>query len=103
MIGCLRTLARKQPIIALYFESETVLKIYNLKASLSHQQTDFGLHLVRGVSLKMTLQIRSKSQKSFYIIKRPLSYNSRNIFMISSKSALKVSYQLRIAFMFDIY
>ena len=26
MIGCLRTNVRKQPIIALYFESETVLK-----------------------------------------------------------------------------
>ena len=26
MIGCLRTRVRKQPIIALYFESETVLK-----------------------------------------------------------------------------
>ena len=32
MIGCLRTRARKQPIIALYFEFETVLKIYNLEA-----------------------------------------------------------------------
>ena len=32
MIGCLRRRVRKQPIIALYFESETVLKFYNLKA-----------------------------------------------------------------------
>ena len=32
MIGCLRTRVRKQPIIALYFESERVLKFYNLKA-----------------------------------------------------------------------
>ena len=32
MIGWLRTRVRKQPIIALYFESETVLKLYNLKA-----------------------------------------------------------------------
>ena len=32
MIGCLRTRVRKQLIIALYFESETVLKVYNLKA-----------------------------------------------------------------------
>ena len=31
-IGCLRTRVRKQSIIALYFESETVLKFYNLKA-----------------------------------------------------------------------
>ena len=32
MIGCLRTRVRKQPIIAPYFESETVLKFYNLEA-----------------------------------------------------------------------
>ena len=32
MIGCLRTRVRKQPIIALYFESELVLKFYNLEA-----------------------------------------------------------------------
>ena len=32
MIGCLRTRVRMQPIIALYFESETVLKFYNLEA-----------------------------------------------------------------------
>ena len=33
MIGCLRAGVRKQPIIALYFESENELKFYNLKAS----------------------------------------------------------------------
>ena len=32
MIGRLRTCVRKQPIIALYFEFEIVLKLYNLKA-----------------------------------------------------------------------
>ena len=32
MIGCLRTRVRKQPIIALYFDSELVLKFYNLEA-----------------------------------------------------------------------
>ena len=32
MIGCLRTRVRKQPIIALYFKSETVLKFYNRQA-----------------------------------------------------------------------
>ena len=32
MIGCLRTRIRKQPIIALYFESEYELKFYNLEA-----------------------------------------------------------------------
>ena len=34
MIGCLRTRVRKQPIIMLYFESENVLKLYNLEAWL---------------------------------------------------------------------
>ena len=32
MIGCLWTCVRKQPIIALYFETETVLTFYNLEA-----------------------------------------------------------------------
>ena len=32
MNGCLRTCVCKQPIIALYFESETVLRFYNLEA-----------------------------------------------------------------------
>ena len=32
MSGCLRTRVRKQPIIELYFESENVLKFYNLEA-----------------------------------------------------------------------
>ena len=32
MIGCLRTRIRKQPIIALYFESENELKFYNIEA-----------------------------------------------------------------------
>ena len=34
MIDCLRTRVRKQPIIVLYFESEAVLKFYNLEAGL---------------------------------------------------------------------
>ena len=32
MIGCLQTRVRKQPIIALYFESENELKFYNHEA-----------------------------------------------------------------------
>ena len=39
MIGCLRTRVRKQPIIALYFESENELKFYNLEAR--SQMSDF--------------------------------------------------------------
>ena len=42
MIGCLRTRVRKQPINALYFESETVFKFYNLEArSYSVEKDDF--------------------------------------------------------------
>ena len=33
--GCLRTRVRKQPIIVLYFEFETVLTFYNLEARAS--------------------------------------------------------------------
>ena len=35
MIGCLRTCVRKQPVIALYFESENELKFYNLEARIT--------------------------------------------------------------------
>ena len=38
MIGCLRTRVCKQLIIALYFESESVLKFYNLKASTATEE-----------------------------------------------------------------
>ena len=36
MIGCMRTRVRKQPIIALYFEFETVPKFYNLEAWMEY-------------------------------------------------------------------
>ena len=41
MIGCLRTRVHKQPIIALYFESENELKFYNLQAWSWTQKTGF--------------------------------------------------------------
>ena len=41
MIGCLRTSVHKQPIIALYFEFETVLKFYNLDARSCKAQEKF--------------------------------------------------------------
>ena len=41
MIGCLPTRVRKQPIIALYFELETILKFYNLEA-----RTDILLYFI---------------------------------------------------------
>ena len=39
MIGCLRTRICKQPIIALYFESEIVLKFYNREARLCNYES----------------------------------------------------------------
>ena len=45
MIGCLRTRVRKQPIIALYFESETGLKVYNLEAC-SYNNAAKGIRLL---------------------------------------------------------
>ena len=39
MIGCLRTRVRKQPIIALYFDPEPVLKFYNLQARVHPRKT----------------------------------------------------------------
>ena len=41
MIGCLRTRVRKQPIVALYFESEDELKFYNLAAWFGDHTDDF--------------------------------------------------------------
>ena len=35
LIDCLRTRVRKQPIIALYFEFENELKLYNLEGILT--------------------------------------------------------------------
>ena len=44
MIGCLRTHVRKQPIIALYFESENELQLYNLEARPRGYKTFFMLN-----------------------------------------------------------
>ena len=43
MIGCLRTRLHKRPIIALYFEFETILKFYNLEANC-HRRRHLRLH-----------------------------------------------------------
>ena len=40
MIGCLRKRVRKQPIIALYFESENELKFYNLVIRYLHEKRE---------------------------------------------------------------
>ena len=79
MIGYLRTLVRKQPIIALNIESETVLKFYNLEARyhelrLAHVDPQTStLHVVLQVeSLAMHLSsesaitARSSAYRSFH-------------------------------------
>ena len=46
MIGCVRTRVRKQPIIALYFESAIGLKFYNLEACFKCQDSIAILNIV---------------------------------------------------------
>ena len=46
MIGCLRTRVHMQPIIALYFEFETVLKCYNLEPRSDHVGYNEGIDLL---------------------------------------------------------
>ena len=51
MIGCLRTRFRKQPIIALLFESENELKFYNLEAR-APRKIYTSLGVMRALTLK---------------------------------------------------
>ena len=46
MIGCVRTRVRKQPIDELYFESELVLKFYNLEARSLDKSPNFPLNYI---------------------------------------------------------
>ena len=59
MIGCLRTRVRKQPIIALYFELETVRKFYNLEA-----KTDILLYFIM-VQLSTDEKVKARREKEF--------------------------------------
>ena len=54
MIDCLRSRVRKQPIFALYFEFETVLKFYNLEARFGHRLK--GLVAVHKTTFKVIIQ-----------------------------------------------
>ena len=51
MIGRLGTCVRKQPIIALYFESENELKLYKLEARSSIFQVESGCDLLAQESM----------------------------------------------------
>ena len=63
MIGCLPSRIRKQPIIALYFEFETLLKFYNLEA-----------RKVRKILLELGSQ--NKKQKSEFFSNKIDSFNN---------------------------
>ena len=56
MIGCLRTRVRNQPIIALYFESENELKLYNLEARC--KITSFISHYVCLITTRLNWSVK---------------------------------------------
>ena len=58
MIGCFRTRVSKQPIIALYFESENELKFYNLEARFTVKDI---AHSV-GISSDQRIRFRLSSE-----------------------------------------
>ena len=66
MIGCMRTRVRKQPIIALYFEPETVLKFYNTEAWDEYQNLVLAkvMHCMNEYYLlvKLSLQTNTRVQ-----------------------------------------
>ena len=65
MIGCLRTRVRKQPIIALYFESENELKFYILEArARGYKLFSCSIQL----SMKFQLLIKGKTVKNKEIV-----------------------------------
>ena len=62
MIGCLWTRVRKQPIIALYFESENELELYNLEArTQGADQTAWMCKLVLTFVVRMQQSYYSES------------------------------------------
>ena len=63
MIGCLRTRVHKQPIIALNFEFETVLKFYNLEAWL----TASGSIIVANITTQNMFSLNKTPQKIFLV------------------------------------
>ena len=64
MIGCLWTPVHKQPILALYFESETVLGFYKLEAWFLIQE-----HKTTGNMLFICRPFKSKYSKVFSLEK----------------------------------
>ena len=66
MIGCLQTCVCKQPIVALYFEFENELKVYNLEARqkycyLTSSPGDFDLALALLLTSNIGVDLRLNS------------------------------------------
>ena len=61
MIGCLRTRVRKQPIVAFYFEFQTVLKLYSLEA---RAQKSASCESLASFSLSTSMTLHPQSGKS---------------------------------------
>ena len=62
MIGCLLTRVRKQPIIALYVELETVLKFHNLEASfklITHKCLSSIASMIFYIGFPLTVKVAS--------------------------------------------
>ena len=69
MIGCLRTRVCKQPIIALYFEFETVLKFYNIEASCCFSSSYHSTISRGGLWRRLTKQsVDAKHKINYYQI-----------------------------------
>ena len=64
MIACLRTRVRKQPIIALYFEFEAVLKFYNIEVWSYHLNQNIIKHYSLNLQNDMTPLIMSETPTS---------------------------------------
>ena len=67
MIGYLQTRVRKQPIIALYFESENEHRFYNLETWLPHLNCLPDVHLNKLISEHFT--------NSLFLTKAPIILN----------------------------
>ena len=63
MIGCLWTRVRKQPFIALYFESENELKIYNLEARNLYNQAPYLIQDTNGKVTTSQLDATNENQE----------------------------------------
>ena len=112
MIGCLWTRVRKQPISALYFESENGLKFYNLEACSTYiMRGSVNFRQGGGMQLSMKFQLLIRNEilknKDFacfplirycihYAIKCLKSHSIRNLIIRKTDpSEIEGSYNIR--------